>query len=144
MFEEKEPILDIAHLGHLEMLTPKFEESCKFFIDVLGMTLSGEKSGSLYLRGWDDCERYSLKLTPSKTSGMAHVAFRTRSPLALERRAAALKGSGFDIGWTDADLGHGKAFVSQDPDGPPVELYSDPEWSGAPADKKPALKNQAQ
>jgi catechol 2,3-dioxygenase len=35
MLEEKEPVLDIAHLGHLEMLTPKFEESCKFFIDVL-------------------------------------------------------------------------------------------------------------
>ena len=42
---------------------------------------------------------------------------RTRSPQALERRAAALKGSGFDIGWTDGDLGHGKTFVCKDPDG---------------------------
>ena len=144
MLEEKETILDIAHLGHLEMLTSKFEESCKFFIDVLGMTLSGEKSGSVYLRGWDDYERYSLKLTASKTSGMAHVAFRTRSPLALERRVAALKGSGFDIGWTDGDLGHGKTFVCQDPDGHRIELYYDTEWYEAPADKMPALKNQAQ
>jgi catechol 2,3-dioxygenase len=75
---------------------------------------------------------------------MGQVAFRTRSPQALERRAEALKGSGFDIGWTDGDLGHGKTFVCQDPDGHRIELYYDTEWYDAPQDKKPALKNQAQ
>ena len=135
-----EPIHDIAHLGHLEMLTPKFEESRKFFIDVMGMTQSGEKGDSVYLRGWDDYERYSLKLTASKTSGMAHVAFRTRSPQALERRAAALKGSGFDVGWSDGDLGHGKTFVCKDPDGHVIELYYETEWYDPPPEKKPALE----
>src|SRR4029077_11644749 len=101
---QNEPIHDIAHLGHVELLTPKFEESRKFFIDVMGMTQSGEKGSSAYLRAWDDYERYSLKLTKSDTSGFARAAFRTRSPQALERRAAALKGSGFDVGWTDGDL----------------------------------------
>jgi catechol 2,3-dioxygenase len=139
-----EPVLDIAHLGHMEMLTPKFDQSLAFFVDVLGMTISGQKGQSTYLRGWDDYERYSLKLTASTTSGMAHMAFRTRSPQALERRAAALKGSGYDVGWTDGDLGHGKTFVCKDPDGHVVELYYDTEWYQAPPDKKPALKNQAQ
>jgi catechol 2,3-dioxygenase len=139
-----EPILDIAHLGHMEMLTPKFDQSLAFFVDVMGMTISGQKGQSTYLRGWDDYERYTLKLTASTTSGMAHMAFRTRSPQALERRAAALKGSGFDVGWTDGDLGHGKTFVCKDPDGHVVELYYDTEWYQAPPDKKPALKNQAQ
>ncbi len=92
---------------------PNSRRAGKFFIDVMGMTQSGEKGDSVFLRGWDDYERYSLKLTASKTSGMAHVAFRTRSPQALERRAAALKGSGFDVGWTDGDLGHGKTFRLQ-------------------------------
>ena len=69
-----EPIFDLAHLGHMEMLTPKPEESEKFFVDVIGMTVSGRKGDSVYLRGWDDYERYSLKLTASKTSGMEHMA----------------------------------------------------------------------
>jgi catechol 2,3-dioxygenase len=141
---QPEPNMDIAHLGHLEVLTPKFEESRKFFIDVMGMTQSGEKGDSVYLRGWDDYERYSLKLTASKTSGMAHVAFRTRSEQALERRAAALKGSGFDVGWSNGDLGHGKTFVCKDPDGHVIELYYETEWYDPPPDKKPALKNQAE
>ena len=141
---DREPILDIAHLAHLELLTPKFEQSRAFFIDVLGMTQSGEKGDSVYLRGWDDYERYCLKLTASKTSGVGHVAFRTRSPQALERRAAALKGSGFDVGWSDGDLGHGKTFVCKDPDGHVIELYYETEWYEPPPELKPALKNQAQ
>jgi hypothetical protein len=67
------------------------------------------------LRGWDDYERYSLKLTASKTYGMEHMALRARSPQALERRVAALKGSGFDIGWTDGVWGRGRHFVAAIP-----------------------------
>src|SRR5580692_7495661 len=105
-----EPIMDLAHLGHLEILTPKPEESLQFFINVMGMTESGRQGDSVYLRGWDDYERHTLKLTASKLPGMGHVGFRTRSPQALERRIAALKGSGFDIGWNDGDLCHGPAL----------------------------------
>src|SRR5438270_12992342 len=102
-----EPVLDIAHLGHVELLTPKPEESLNFFVNVLGMTESGCKGDSVYLRAWDDYERYSLKLTGTKTSGLGHAAFRTRSPQALERRAAAPQGSGHEVGWVEDELGHG-------------------------------------
>jgi catechol 2,3-dioxygenase len=95
----------------MEMLTPKPEESLKFFVDVMGMTETARQGDSVYLRGWDDYEHHTLKLTASKTSGMNHMAFRARSPQALERRVAALKGSGYDIGWNDGDLGHGPAFL---------------------------------
>jgi catechol 2,3-dioxygenase len=139
-----EPNLDIAHLGHVELLTPKPDESLRFFVDVLGMTVAGRQGESVYLRGWDDYERASLKLTASKTSGLGHMALRTRSPQALERRVAALKGSGHDIGWIDGDIGHGPAFVCQDPDGHKIELYYETEWYAAPPELKPALKNQAQ
>jgi len=59
-----EPIFDLAHLGHMELLTPKPDESLKFFVDVMGMTVSGRKGESVYLRGWDDYERYSDRPSP--------------------------------------------------------------------------------
>ena len=68
------------------------------------MTETGREGNSVYFHAYDDYERHSLKLTASKLPGMGHVAYRTRSPQALERRVAALKGSGFDIGWNDGDL----------------------------------------
>src|SRR5438132_12041444 len=100
-----EPIFDLAHLGHMELLSPKPDESLKFFVAVMGMTVSGQKGESVYLRGWDDYERYSLKLTAWKTSGMEHMALRARSPQARERRGAGLKGSGFDMGCVEGDMG---------------------------------------
>src|ERR1700755_592474 len=107
---QPEPILYLAHLGHMELLTPKPEASLKFFVDVMGMTVSGQKGESVYLRGWDDYERYSLKLTGSNTSGMEHMALRARSQQALERRVAALKGTEFAIGWVEGDMGPGAGF----------------------------------
>ena len=77
---ENEPILDVAHLGHLELLTPKPEESLQFFVHVMGMTESGRQGDSVYLHAYDDYERHSLKLTASKLSGLGHVALsRTKS-----------------------------------------------------------------
>jgi catechol 2,3-dioxygenase len=139
-----EPIYDLAHLGHVEIFTPKPDESLRFFRDVLGLTESGRQGDSVYLRGWDDYERHTLKLTASGTSGLGHMAFRAMSPQALERRVAALKGSGYGIGWTDGDLGHGPAYLFQDPDGHHVELYYETEWYVPPPELAPRLKNQAQ
>jgi catechol 2,3-dioxygenase len=140
---QSEPILDLAHLGHMELFTPKPDESLKFFVKMLGMTPTASQGDSVYLRAYDDYEHHTLKLTASKTSGMGHMAFRARSPQALERRVAALKGSGYDIGWTDGDLGHGPAFLFQDPDGHKIEIYYETEWYKAQGELKPALKNQA-
>jgi catechol 2,3-dioxygenase len=139
-----EPILDLAHLGHLELLTPTPERSLAFFVDVLGMTESGRSGISVYLRGWDDYERYSLKLTGSKTSGLGHAAFRARSPQALERRVQALNAAGAGVGWVKNELGHGPAYQFRDPDGHLLEIYYETEWYEAPPPLKPALKNQAQ
>ena len=92
---QPEPIHDIAHLGHVELLTPKFEESRRFFTEIMGMTQSGEKDGSVYLRGWDDYERYSLKLTDSKTSGLAPC--RLPYPLTAGARTTRCCAQGFGL-----------------------------------------------
>ncbi len=135
---------DLAHLGHVELYTPKPDESLNFFVNVMGMTESGREGDSVYLRGWDDYEFHTLKLTASKTAGMGHLAFRANSPEALARRVAKLESMGRGIGWTDGDLGHGAAYRATDPDGHIFEIYYDTRWYEAPAELKPALKNQAQ
>ena len=139
-----EPNMDIAHLGHVELLTPTPEQSLRFFVDVMGMTESGHAGASVYLRGWDDYERYSLKLTGAKTSGLGHAAFRTRSPQALLRRVAALEASGLGLGWHHGEPGHGPAYQFHDPDGHLLEIYYETEWYQPPPALRPALKNQAQ
>lgn len=134
---------ELAHLGHVELFTPKPDESLRFFVDVLGLTESGREGRSVYLRGWDDYEFHTLKLTESRRAGMGHVAFRAQSPEALQRRVAKLESMGCGIGWTDGDLGHGPAYQARDPDGHVFEIYYETRWYEPPAELKPALKNQA-
>lgn len=140
----REPVLDVAHLGHIELLTPKLEESRAFFVDVLGMTESGRRGGSVYLRAWDDYERYSLQLTAATVPALGHAAFRARSPQALARRVEAIERTGLGIGWHEGELGHGPAYRFHDPDGHTIEIYYETEWYEAPEALRPALKNQAQ
>jgi catechol 2,3-dioxygenase len=136
---------DIAHLGHVEMFTDRYEESLAFFTDVFGLKLSGEEPGSAYLRAWDDYEFATLKLTRHRTTGVGHVAYRAASPEALERRVSAIRSSGFTVhGWIDGDLGHGRAFRFEDPFGHVFEIYYDTRWYEPKVEaEKAALKNTA-
>jgi catechol 2,3 dioxygenase len=135
---------DLAHLAHIELLTPDPAASLHFFVNVFGMTESGRRGDSVYLRGWDDYERHTLKLTPSPVAGMGHMAFRATSPEALERRVAIIEASGLGKGWTDGDLGHGPAYAFTTTDGHNMEIYYETEWYAPPPERKPSLKNQAQ
>lgn len=139
-----EPCFDVAHLGHLELLTDRFEESLRFFTEVYGLTESGREGDSVYLRAWDDYEFHSLKLTASDTTGMAHCGYRTTSEAALNRRVKVIEAMGLGIGWTKGDLGHGASYRFNSPDGHVFELYWDTRKYEAPEEERPSLKNIAQ
>lgn len=139
-----EPCFDVAHLGHVELLTDKPEESLRFFVDILGLTESGREGNSVYLRAWDDYEFHTLKLNSADTTGIGHVGYRAASEQALLRRVAAIEAMGAGIGWVEGDLGHGRAYRFHDPDGHIFEIYFDTRKYQAPAQERSALKNQAQ
>jgi catechol 2,3-dioxygenase len=65
------------------------------------------------------------------------------SPQALQRRVEVLEKSGLGKGWQENHVGHGPAYCFTTPDGHNMELYYETEWYQAPAELKPALKNQA-
>lgn len=140
----EELIFDIAHLGHVEILTPRPEESLWFFYEVLGMEEVHRSGQSVYLRCIWDYERYSLVLTESPQAGVGHTALRTMSPAALERRVRALKAGGVEGRWIDGDHGHGPAFQFRGPDGHLMELYYETTYYEPPEHLKPLLKNQPQ
>ena len=135
---------DIAHLGHVEILSNKFEESLEFFTSVYGLKLSGIDETSAYLRAWDDYEYCTLKLTRSETTGVGHIGYRASSPEALERRVAAIENSDFKaLGWVEGDASHGEAYQFEDPYGHVFEIYWDTRWAEPEDEDKPALKNTA-
>jgi catechol 2,3-dioxygenase len=139
-----EALHEIAHVCHAELLTPKADESLRFFVDVMGMEIEAREGQSVFLRGWGDYQAYCLKLTESDTSGLEHMALRTWSPEALERRVAAVDAAGLGLGWIDGDHGHGPAYRCTDPDGHVFELLYELERYTPPQQLRPSLKNQPQ
>src|SRR3954469_6103491 len=108
------------------------------------MEVEGQEGRSVFLRGWGDYQRYSLKLTESDTSGIAVCGLRAWSEEALERRVAAVKEAGLGEGWTDGDRGRGRSYRFRDPDGHAFELYFETERYVPPPHLVPSLKNQPQ
>jgi catechol 2,3-dioxygenase len=135
---------DVAHISHVELLTPKAPESLEFFTNVLGMEVEATEGGSVYLRGWGDYQRWTLKLTESHTSGMNEMALRAWDDEALERRVAEIEKTGLGDGWIDGDVGHGRAYRFRDPDGHQLEIYYETEWYVAEGDQVSYLPNQPQ
>lgn len=136
--------MDIAHLGPAELLTPAFDDSLRFFVDVMGMEIEAQEGGSAYLRGWGDYQRYCLKLTASQTSGLAVLGLRASSPEALVRRVAMVEATGLGEGWHDGGHGRGPSYRFRDPDGHPFDLYYEVERYSPPEHLRPSLKNQPQ
>ena len=135
---------DIAHLGHVEVYTDKFDESLEFFTRIYGLKLSLLEGDSAYLRAWDDYEFHSLKLTQHQTTGVGHIGYRASSSEALERRAKAITDAGYKVhGWSDGDAGHERAFRFEDPFGHIFEIYYDTRRAEPGEADKPALKNMA-
>lgn len=136
-----EPLHDIAHLGAVELLTPEPNQSLRFFRDVLGMQVAHRQAGSVWLRAYGDHAAATLKLTEAADAGVGTIAWRTTSPQALERRAAALTGAGLGEGWGNGDFGRGRSFRCRDPEGHRFELYFDEQRHVACETNRSRLKN---
>ncbi len=142
MQDSNEPIRDLAHLGHCEILTPRPAESLQFFKEVFGLEVTDQEGQSVYLRAWGDYDHCTLKLTEAKEAGLGHVGWRTFSPQALERRVRALEAQGCGKGWIEGDIGHGRAYQFTDPDGHLMEIYYESQKYLAPDVLRSRLFNQ--
>jgi catechol 2,3-dioxygenase len=142
--EMKEPLFDVATLAHVEIFSPNMDGTLWFFKDLLGMDESGRQGQSVYLRAYEDFYHHTLKVTEAPQAGLGHVAWRTTSPQALERRVKAIEASGLGRGWIESDMGHGRAYQFTDPDGHKMEILWDVEYYQAPPEQQSPLINRPQ
>jgi catechol 2,3-dioxygenase len=135
---------DVAHLGCVELFTPKPERTVWFFRDLLGMEVVHAEGDAHFLRGYGDYATATLKISAAKAAGVGCVAWRAASPDALDRRVLAIETAGLGLGWTNGDFGRGRAFRFHDPDGHTMEIYYEEERYQPPQHLRSTLKNLPQ
>jgi catechol 2,3 dioxygenase len=133
---------EIAHLSHVELLTPDLEASARCFTTVLGMRLVERDTTHVFLRGESEYERAGLTLTAAERPGVGHLGLRASSADALARRVQALTAAGVGGDWVHDGFGHGPAFRFLAPSGHLIELYWETERHVPPAEDRPAAKDR--
>ena len=134
----------LSQLAHVELLSPRPEESVQFLRDVLGLEESGRSGRSVYLRGWGDYFHHSVVLTEADAPGLGHIGWRTQGPDELEEAAARIEASGLGEGWHERSEGHGPAYRYRGPGGHLHEVFWEVERWKAPPELAAPFPNRPQ
>lgn len=85
--------MGVMRIGHANLKVMDMAAALKHYENVLGMKVTmKDKAGNVYLKCWDEWDRYSLILTPSDQAGMNHVAYKVEHDAdldALQKRIEA-------------------------------------------------------
>ncbi|CAM3751029.1 catechol 2,3-dioxygenase [Polaromonas hydrogenivorans] len=77
--------MGISRIGHVNLRVMDMAAALKHYEKVLGMKKTMEdKHGNVYLKCWDEWDKYSLMLSPSDQAGMNHVAYKVENDANLD------------------------------------------------------------
>lgn len=117
----------VLRLAHVELGVRDISAAREFYAGVLGFQIEAQEGKSLYLRGVEEFDRWSLKLTEVGRPGVIHIAFRVSSNdflavLEQQHRELGLSPKRLAAGDEPAQ---GMAFRVSTPDGHIVEFFHD-------------------
>ncbi|MCW2997896.1 MAG: hypothetical protein JWN65_1445 [Solirubrobacterales bacterium] len=129
--------MSITHLGHAELLVTDLAASTAFFTDILGLQVSEEREGSVFLRAWQDWDHHTLQLTQAPEAGLAHLGWRVPAKEDADVLKAGLEARGIAVQERSAadNDGHGDSYRFTTPGGLPFELYWEVEYHVAQGDQ---------
>jgi len=134
----------LSQLGHVEIITPRLNESARFMVDVLGLEESERDGTSIYLRGWGEWLHHSIVLTAGDEPAVGHIGWRADSADDLELAAKRLEQTGLGEGWVEATPGHGPAYRFRSPAGHVEEIYWEADRWEAPEGLRSTFPNRPQ
>ena len=134
----------LSQLAHVEILSPRPDETVKFFEQQLGLEISARQGQSVYMRGWGEFFHHSVKVTEAAQPGLGHIGWRADGAEDLTEIARRLEATSYNEGWTDGDLGHGLAYRFRSPNGHLNEVFWEVQrWQALP-ELRTTLRNRPQ
>jgi catechol 2,3-dioxygenase len=101
--------------------------------NVLGLTRTHQDGdGNVYLKGWDEWDKYSVILTPAETAGMNHIAYKVKKDSDLDVLKQRIADYGIEV--EEVPAGYlecvGRALKFNLPSGHEFYLYAEKEFVG--------------
>ena len=125
--------MGIMRIGHASLRVMDMAAALKHYEKVLGMKKTMEdKHGNVYLKCWDEWDKFSVILTPSDQAGLNHVAYKVEKDSDLDDLQKKIEASG--VKTTVLDEGTlpsvGRMLQFNLPSGHEMRLYAMKEYVG--------------
>lgn len=87
--------MGVMRIGHVSIKVMDMAAAVRHYETVLGLKVTmQDKDGNIYLKCWDEWDRYSVVLTKADTAGLNHVAFKVRQEPDLDTLAKRIEAAG--------------------------------------------------
>jgi catechol 2,3-dioxygenase len=125
--------MGVMRIGHASLKVMDLDQALRHYENVLGMKRTFEDgNGNVYLKCWDEWDRYSLILTPADSAGMNHVAYKVEKEEDLDELQRKIEAWGVATEMLDAGClpSTGRMLRFNLPSGHEMRLYATKELVG--------------
>ncbi|NLG08134.1 MAG: 3,4-dihydroxyphenylacetate 2,3-dioxygenase [Deinococcales bacterium] len=117
------PPFAVVRVAHVELGVADLERSRAFYEEALGLVVTEQADGALYLRGLEERSHHSLVLRQEAAGRCLRLGFRVAAEADLERAFAFFAERELAPAWAEAP-GQGRTLHVSDPFGQPLALYA--------------------
>lgn len=116
------PPFNVVRLSHVELGVTDLARARAFHVETLGLQVSLEEPGAIWLRGLEERAHHSLVLRQGAAE-VGALGFRVYEEADLDRARAWFAGQGLPVEWVERPQ-MGRVLRSRDPMGAPIELHA--------------------
>ncbi len=125
--------MGVMRLGHINLRVLDMDAALKHYENVMGMAQTDkDEDGNVYLKCWDEWDKYSVILSQSDTAGMNNIAYKVERDSDLDDLKKRVEDYGISV--TDMAAGEmrscGRGIKFNLPSGHEMRLYAEKEALG--------------
>ncbi|MGI9434925.1 MAG: 3,4-dihydroxyphenylacetate 2,3-dioxygenase [Geminicoccaceae bacterium] len=116
------PPFNIVRLSHVEYRVHDLGKSRKFYVDTLGLQVTHEDAGAIYLRAMEERGHHCIVLKKSNVADVGVLGFKLFDEPDLDGAEDFFKAKGLPTEWVERPF-MGRTLRTRDPFGIPLEFY---------------------
>lgn len=116
------PPFNIVRLSHVEYRVTDLAASRAFYVDTLGLQVTGEGDGVIWLRAMEERGHHCITLVRADAPSVGVLGFKLYDEPDLDKAADWFAAQGLPVDWVEQPF-IGRCLRTRDPFGIPLEFY---------------------
>jgi len=109
-------------LSHVEFNVTDLAKSRAFYVDTLGLQVTGEDSNTLYMRALEERGHHCMVLHKAQKTSVRALSMKVYSEEDLDKAKVYFEGKGLPVAWVERPF-QGRTLATVDNFGAPIEFY---------------------